>query len=67
MKKGICIRFASVRQANDFYSLNRKYREKVNISVSGEKECDEVNIVAEGSEAALHELFRSYRVCGIAG
>lgn len=76
LKKSIVVEFRSIRNVNDFCSLNRLYAQKVKISSDNYKSNDDVcassnvhgsvEVTAEGSTDAVTGLFESYRLVGIA-
>ena len=73
MKKEIKVSLRSIRNFNDFNSLNRVYDGRIRFEFGKKGSILEltdgdnsVSVIAEGSEGALLELLDSYRLCGIA-
>ncbi len=72
MKKSVNLNFHSIRDINDFCSLNRLYLNDVHVSsdISSDNGAghmvNTVKITAEGKDDAVIGLIDSYRMFGIA-
>ena len=73
MKKEIEVSLRSIRNFNDFNSLNHTYDGRIRFKYGNRDNILElsdpdgsVRVIAEGSEDVLSELIASYRMCGIA-